>query len=91
MKLIEGRSPNLYVSASVAEATGEKERYIRNKAFDKEFYKEMVIAYLKQYDFATRQDIDDLLLVKISDALNKEQKRKNVGNILSNVKERWHD
>jgi len=85
MKLVEGRLPNLYVSAVIAEATGEKESYIRNKAFDKDFYKKMVISYLRQYGFATRQDIDELLLVKMSDALDEQQKRRRIGNILQEM------
>jgi ATP-dependent DNA helicase RecG len=81
-KLIEGRRPNLFVSARVAAVTGEKADYIRQRAFDKEHYKKMVISYLKKFGEAKREDIEKLLLDKISDALNEKQKRNRVGNLL---------
>jgi ATP-dependent DNA helicase RecG len=80
--LVEGRRPNLYVSARVAEVTGEKARYIRNRALDKQHYKGMILAFLQQYKRATRKEIDDLLMDKISDALDKKQKRNRVGYLL---------
>jgi len=35
-KLIEGRRPNLFVSAKIAAATGEKASYIKRRAFGSE-------------------------------------------------------
>ena len=81
-KLIEGRRPNLFVSARVAAVTGDKADYIRQRAFDKEHYKKMVISYLKKFGEAKREDIDKLLLDKISDALDEKQKRNRIGNLL---------
>jgi ATP-dependent DNA helicase RecG len=37
--LIEVQKPNCYVAASVAEVTDDKAAYIKNKAFDKQYYK----------------------------------------------------
>lgn len=42
MKLIEGRKPNYYVSAAVAEATANKADYIRTRAQDDEFYAKLL-------------------------------------------------
>ena len=81
-KLVEGRRPNLYVSAKIAAVTGEKATYIKQRAFDKEHYKKMVISYLEEFGEAKRDDIDKLLLDKLSDTLSKKQKRKRVGNLL---------
>ncbi len=81
-KLIEGRRPNLFVSARVAAVTGDKADYIRQRAFDKEHYKKMVISYLNKFGEAKREDIDKLLLDKISDALDEKQKRNRIGNLL---------
>jgi len=81
-KLIEGRRPNLFVSARVAAATGDKADYIKQRAFDKNHYKKMVVSYLKKFGGATREDIDKLLLDKISDALDEKQKRNRIGNLL---------
>jgi ATP-dependent DNA helicase RecG len=85
-KLVEGRRPNLYVSARVAAATGHKATYIKYRAFDKEHYKKMVLSYLEKFGEATREDINELLLDKLSAALNKEQKRNFVTNLLQEMK-----
>ena len=45
-KLIEGRYPNVFVSSKVAVATGEKATYIKNRAFDKNFYKQLIIDFI---------------------------------------------
>ncbi len=85
MKLIEGRFPNLYVSAPIADVTGKRAEYIRNRPFDDEHYKKMVIAYLRKYTSASRQDIDKLLLNKLSDALSDQQKKNKISNLLAQM------
>lgn len=81
-KLIEGRHPNLYVAAKIAALTGDKSTYIKNRAFDNKHYKELIISFIRQYGAASRKDIDDLLLDKLSDALEDNQKKKKVTNLL---------
>lgn len=81
-KLIEGRRPNLFVSARVAAVTGDKADYIKQRAFDKKHYKKMVVSYLKKFGEAKREDIDKLLLDKISDVLDEKQKRNRIRNLL---------
>lgn len=83
LRLVEGRFPNLFVAAHIASVTGDKARYIRNRAFDDEHYKQMIIKYLKQYPNASRQDIDTLLLDKLSDVLSENQKHIKVKNLLA--------
>jgi ATP-dependent DNA helicase RecG len=85
-KLIEGRRLNLFVSAKIAEATGDKAAYIKNRAFDKKHYRGMVMAYLEKFGEATRTELDNLLLNKLSDALNEEQRRAFVKNLLQEMK-----
>ena len=85
-KLIEGRRPNLFVSAKIAAATGDKAAYIKNRAFDKQHYKDMVVAYLEKFGEATRADLDELLLEKLSDALDGKQKKGVVTNLLQDMK-----
>lgn len=81
-KLIEGRKPNFYVSFKVAKETGQKATYIKNRAFDKEHYKKMIIDFIRKYDKASRNDIDNLIIDKISDALTDTQKRNKIRNLL---------
>lgn len=85
-KLIEGRRPNLFVSAEVAAVTETRAEYIRKRAFDKEHYKKMVVSYLRKFGEARRSDIDRLLLNKLSDALEEKQKRVVVQNLLQEMR-----
>lgn len=85
-KLVEGRRPNLFVSAEIAAATETKADYIKKRAFDKDHYKKMILAYLKKFGEAKREDIDKLLLDKLSDALDEKQKVKLVGNLLQEMR-----
>lgn len=84
--LIEGRLPNIYVSAAVAQATSRKAEYIRTRAQDDAFYSKLIMDYLSKFGKASREEIDKLLLAKLSDGLNDEQKRKKVANLLSNLR-----
>lgn len=82
-KLIEGRKPNYFVAAAVAAATDDKAAYIKNKAFDDDHYKKMIEAYIEKYGSATRKEIEDLIISKLSDVLAEQQKRNKVGNLIS--------
>jgi ATP-dependent DNA helicase RecG len=85
-RLVEGRRPNLYVSSTVAAATETKADYIKRRAFDKAFYKKMVVDYLTEYGSAKRGDLDKLLMNKVSDALTPEQKLIYVQNLLQEMR-----
>lgn len=81
-KLIEGRYPSIFVTAGIAAATGDKSSYIRYRAFDDAHYKKMITAFIKKYGSASRKEIDDLLIDKLSDALEEKQKRNKIHNLL---------
>lgn len=85
-KLIEGRKPNYFVAASVADVTDDKTAYIRNKAFDDAHYKDMVISYLKKFKQANRMEIENLLTPKLSDILSDKQKKDKVKNLLQSMR-----
>ncbi|HET9034080.1 MAG TPA: RNA-binding domain-containing protein [Dokdonella sp.] len=84
--LIEGRKPNYFVSASVADATASKADYIRTRAQDDEFYAKLLTDYLEKFGKASRGEINKLLLGKLSDALNDTQKDNKVANLLTNLR-----
>ena len=81
-RLIEGRKPNYFVAASVAAATDNKAAYIKNKAFNKTYYKTLIIEYLTRYHKASRTEIDTLLMDKLSNVLDVTQKRTKIRNLL---------
>lgn len=85
--LIEGRRPNVFVSAKIAAATGDKATYIKNRAFDKQHYKDLVVKYLNQYGHATRAELNELLVGKLSDVLETNQKKRFIGNMLQEMKD----
>jgi ATP-dependent DNA helicase RecG len=83
--LIEGRKPNVHVSAVVAQATSSKAEYILTRAQDNAFYAKLILDYLVKFGEASRQELDKLLWKKLSDALDDEQKSKKVANLLANL------
>ena len=56
--------------------------YIKNNAFDKGYYKALIIEFITQYKQVSREDIDNLLLDKLSNILTEEQKRTKIRNLL---------
>jgi len=81
--LVEGHRPNLHVSASVASASATKADYIRTRAQNDEYYKKLVTDYIEKFGAIGRKDVDQLLLDKLSDALDEEQKLGKISNLLS--------
>ncbi|MFO7730865.1 MAG: putative DNA binding domain-containing protein [Spirochaetia bacterium] len=83
---IEGRKPNLHVSAPIADVTAKKAEYIRTRAQDDEFYKKLICDYIDKFHQASRKDIDSLLWDKLSDALSEEEKQNKISNLLTNLR-----
>jgi ATP-dependent DNA helicase RecG len=85
-ELLEGRYPNLFVSARVAVVTGQKEQYIKNRAFDDNHYEELVCQFISKYGSATKREIESLLLSKLPDIFSNQQKKYKVGNIIARMR-----
>jgi ATP-dependent DNA helicase RecG len=83
--LVEGRYPAVFISAKVAGITKQKAQYIKNRALDNKHYKELVIQYLRQYHTANREDLDTLLMSKLSDVLSPSQKKNRIHNLLGEM------
>ena len=86
LKLVEGRIGSLYLSASVAKSIEDQAGYIKNKGLDDQYYKTLIIEYLKQYSKANRKEIDKLLWDKLPDSLSDDQKKHKVHNLLTALK-----
>lgn len=84
--LIEGRAPRYFISAKVADVTGQKAKYIHNRGLDDTYYQRLVLDYLGRYGEATRADLDALLLAKLPDVLSPEQKANKVKNLLQGMR-----
>jgi ATP-dependent DNA helicase RecG len=83
--LIEGRKPNFYISAEVAEITNQKASYTRNKGLNKEFYKELIIQHIQNHKSASRHEIDTLLFDKLPDFMTEKQRKIKINNILQEM------
>lgn len=85
-KLIEGRKPNLHISASVAAATDKRAEYIRTRGLDDAHFMKLVTEYLEKFEAASRAELNDFLLGKLGDGLNEAQKVKKIGNLLAKMR-----
>ncbi|MBU3203916.1 RNA-binding domain-containing protein [Clostridium algidicarnis] len=85
LKLIEGRYPNIYVTSQIASVTNTKAKYIKNRAFDKDYYKKLIIEFLKEYKSASRKEIEDLLIDKLPEFMNKQQRYYKISNIIKEM------
>lgn len=86
---IEGRKPNYYLAHHVVETLNDaslKSQYIKNKSFDDDYFKKMIIDYLRKFNTASRKEIDNLLREKLSDVLTEEQKTNKIGNLLKKLR-----
>jgi ATP-dependent DNA helicase RecG len=85
-KLVEGRFPHLIVSASMARATGEMARHIRESGLDKQYYLDLILKLIRQHGPVARQEVDALLLPKLPERLTEEQKQAKVHNLLQELR-----
>lgn len=81
-KLVEGRYPNLLVAGSVAAVAGQKAQHIRNRGLDSQYFRDMIVALVREHQPVSREDIDKLLLDKLPEVLTQEQKLNRVHNLL---------
>ncbi len=101
-KFIEGRRNNLFLSKNITRSTGNvglKSTYVKNKSFDDEYFRRLIVRYIQKFGSASRAEIVMLLKEKLSDTLTDSQKENKITNLLSylrihnviktNGKKRW--
>jgi ATP-dependent DNA helicase RecG len=84
--LIEGKRPNIYISSMVASHTNQEDDYMRLKGIDDAYAKKIIIDYLKQFKKAKRPDFEKVLLDKLPDILDEQQKKNKIKNYLQSLK-----
>ena len=82
LNVIEGRSPNIYISANIAKSLEKKEQYVKNKGFNDEYYRNLIVKYLEEYKSGTRKNFRILLMDKLPDSLDEKQKENKIRNLL---------
>jgi len=83
--VIEGKRPNVYISANVADILNQREQYTKNKAMDNKYYMDLIINYLQKFGSGTRADFMILLSGKLSDVLDDEQKKNKIRYLLTSM------
>ena len=86
LKVIEGKSPNIFLSASVSETIGEQSQYVKNKAFNDQYYRDLIVKYLEQYGSAKKRDVRELLWDKLPEVMDDKQKESKVKNLLAQMR-----
>ncbi len=80
--LVEGRSPNVYLSAPLAKVIDKQAQYIKNKGLDDAYYKQLILGYLDEFGKGRKRNFMDLLMNKLPDVLDEKQKENKVRNLL---------
>lgn len=83
---VEGRKPHLHISAKIAAVTASRSEYIRTRALDDNHYQRLIVEYLQKFGKASRTELDDLLLSKLSEALSDKQKKAKIHNLLTKLR-----
>lgn len=87
-KLVEGRANSLYLSAEVAQTMDEEAQYIKNKGFDDQYYRDMIIDYLEKFVKAQKKDFRKLLWDKFPEVLTDRQKERKILTLLTYLKKK---
>ena len=85
-RLIEGRKPNFFVCAHIADATDTRTDYTRNKGLDDHYYKTLILQHIRQFKSVSLAEVRALLLDKLPDSLTPEQKQAKVKNLLTSLR-----
>ena len=75
------------VAGRVAAAVGQKAQHIRNRGFDSQYYRDMIVALVREHQPVAREDIDRLLLDKLPEVLTAAQKLNRIHNLLRTLAE----
>lgn len=81
--LIEGRKPNFYIAQPIAQKVGQKASYSKNRAFDKQYYLDLICKAIREHGSLARNEIDELLWNKLPDWMDDKQKKNKVTNLIA--------
>ncbi len=80
--LIEGRKPNFFISSDVANATNTKADYIKQRGIDDSYCQKIILDYLAKFGEGKKSDFENILLDKLPDVLDIDQKKNKIKNNL---------
>ena len=76
------------LSADVAKSTEQEAQYIRNKGFDDQYYKDMIVECIKTFQRVKRKKIKELLWEKLPDVLTDKQKEAKITTLLTSLRKK---
>ena len=85
-KLVEGRVPNLHISASIARATGDEANYFRVRAIEDAHFEKLIVDYLQQLGPTPKKELETNLWEKLPAVLDDGQRRNKVKNLLAKLR-----
>lgn len=85
--LIEGRKPNFFIAKAIAQKTGQKATYSKNKAFDKQYYLDLICKAIGEHGSLTRKEIDELLWNKLPDWMTDKQRKSKIANLVTELRQ----
>ena len=57
----------------------------KKSGFDDQYYKDLVLKYIKDFGSITKKDLDELLIDKLPDSLNEEQKKRKIRYLVNEI------
>ena len=84
--LIEGRQGRLHVAGSIAAATDTVDEYLHHRAFDDQYFCDLIVEFLRARGEGRRADFERLLQGKLSDLLSAQQKKNKIKNLLQKLR-----
>lgn len=87
--LIEGRKPNFVISALVTASVSSDElkaHYLEHRGLEDEFYRKLILDYLKKFGESRRRNIETYLWGKLPAILTDAQKKHKVTNLLTSLR-----
>ena len=89
--LIDGRKPNLHVSARVASLIDRRAEYTRTRGLDDLHFKHLVIKHLRHFGTASGAELRKLILDKLPDVLTEQQRANKATNMLTAMRKHGVD
>lgn len=86
-KYIDGRKGHYFISASIAEVTGEKIAYTKNKGFSTKIYSDILLESLQHHKKGlSRKEVEEILLHQFPESLNTAEKKVKLTGILTKLR-----
>ena len=85
-KLIEGRRPNYFLGKDISQKLEQKADYSKNKAFEKQYYLDLILKAIGVHGSMARHDIDELLWNKLPEWMTEDQKKNKVMNLITELR-----